>query len=171
MQTYISFLRGVNMTGHNSIKMKDLSELYISLGLNDSETYIQSGNVISRCNADILVASLSDKIEAAILERFNYTIPVMIRTVPEVKDLFSSNPFLTEDDFQPSKMAVIFLHKKPSDAQIQKVVDIDYPPTNLKSLAGKFLFIVLMVLGRQSFILTFSKRKLVSPVLQETGRQ
>jgi len=140
MQTYISFLRGVNMTGHNSIKMKDLSELYISLGLNDSETYIQSGNVISRCNADIPVASLSDKIEAAILERFNYTIPVMIRTVPEVKDLFSSNPFLTEDDFQPSKMAVIFLHKKPSDAQIQKVVDIDYPPDKFK-IIGREIFI------------------------------
>ncbi|MBK7709591.1 MAG: DUF1697 domain-containing protein [Bacteroidales bacterium] len=32
MQTYISYLRGVNMTGHNSIKMTDLAALYRDLG-------------------------------------------------------------------------------------------------------------------------------------------
>ena len=43
MQTYISFLRGVNMTGHNTIKMTDLAELYRKLGFKDAETYIHSG--------------------------------------------------------------------------------------------------------------------------------
>ena len=46
MQTCISFLRGVNITGHNSIKMAELSALYINIGFADAETYIQSGNVI-----------------------------------------------------------------------------------------------------------------------------
>ena len=42
----IAFLRGVNMTGHNLIKMTDLAALFRKLGFKDAETYIQSGNVI-----------------------------------------------------------------------------------------------------------------------------
>src|SRR5450759_4758284 len=160
MQTYISFLRGVNMTGHNSIKMKDLSELYISLGLNDSETYIQNGNVISRCNAEMPVSSLSEKIEAAILERFNYTIPVMIRTVQDMKDLFISNPFLPEENFEPSKMAVIFLHEAPSDDQIQKVADINYPPDKFKIIGREIYIYCPNGFGRTKLYTNFFEKKI-----------
>ncbi len=160
MQTYVSFLRGVNMTGHNSIKMTDLSALYFSMGLNDSETYIQSGNVISRCNAELTRPSLSEKIETAILERFNYTIPVMIRTVKELSDLFSSNPFLKEPNFDSSKMAVIFLHEEPSDAQIQKVADINYPPDKFK-IIGKEIFIYCPNgFGRTKLYTNFFEKKM-----------
>ena len=77
MATYISFLRGVNMTGHNSLKMVDLSVLYKNLDFNDVETYIQSGNVIFSSVTDMLVTGISFKIEKAILERFNFNVPVM----------------------------------------------------------------------------------------------
>lgn len=128
------------MTGHNSIKMTDLAKLFINLGLNDAETYIQSGNVIfSRVDA-IPPTALSVKIEQAILEKFNYIIPVMIRTNQELRDLFSYNPFLGETNFDPSKMAVLFLHDKPSEAQIKKVADIDYPPDKFK-IIGRDIFI------------------------------
>jgi len=33
METYVSFLRGVNMTGHNSIKMADLKAMFVKIGL------------------------------------------------------------------------------------------------------------------------------------------
>jgi uncharacterized protein (DUF1697 family) len=140
MQNYISFLRGVNMTGHNSIKMTDLSALFIKLGLKDAETFIQSGNVIFSDHGGIPPLTLSKTLEQAILERFNYIIPVMIRTNSELNDLFSANPFLKETDFDPSKMAVLFLHDEPSDDQIQKVANVDFPP-------DKF-----MIVGREIFI-------------------
>ena len=75
MQTYISFLRGVNMTGHNSIKMTDLSALYKNLGFSDPETYIQSGNVIFSSVNELAVPDIAFKIEKAILERFEYYVP------------------------------------------------------------------------------------------------
>jgi uncharacterized protein (DUF1697 family) len=84
----------------------------------------------------------------------------MIRTVPEVKDLFSSNPFLTEEDFQPSKMAVIFLHEAPSDTQIQKVADIDYPPDKFK-ISGKEIFIYCPNgFGRTKLYTNFFEKKI-----------
>jgi uncharacterized protein (DUF1697 family) len=140
MQTYISFLRGINMTGHNSIKMTDLSVLYKNLGFNDAETYIQSGNIIFSSVPDLPVPDISLKIERAIFERFNYNVPVLIRTVEEMRKLLSANPFLTEENFEPSKMAVIFLYEKSLEAQIQKVINIDYPPDKFK-IIGSEIFI------------------------------
>ena len=45
-----------------------------------------------------------------------------------MKKIISANPFLEEPGFDPSKMAVLFLELKPSDAQVLKVAGIDYPP-------------------------------------------
>jgi uncharacterized protein (DUF1697 family) len=151
MITYVSFLRGVNMTGHNSIKMTELAELYVKIGFSDPETYIQSGNVIFTDNSEIDPSSHSLKIEEAVLERFKYIVPVMVRTVKDLQDLFSANLFLNEPDFNPAKMAVIFLHEVPTEVQIRKVEDIDYPP-------DKF-----MIVGREIFIYCpngFGKTKL-----------
>ena len=127
------------MTGHNSIKMTDLAALYRNLGFISTETYIQSGNVIFKSDTDSPVSDLAFTIEQAILDRFIYNIPVMIRTVPEMREIISSNPFLSEEKFDPSKIAVIFLHEKVSIAQIQKVSDVDYPPDKFK-IIGKEIF-------------------------------
>jgi uncharacterized protein (DUF1697 family) len=160
MQTYISFLRGVNMTGHNSIKMTDLAALFVKLGLMDAETYIQSGNVIFSDTGGISTNALSITIEKAILESFSYDIPVMIRTNKELHDLFSSNPFLEESNFDPAKMAVIFLHDTPSDSQIQKVANIDYPPDKFR-IIGKDIFIYCPNgFGRTKIYTNFFERKM-----------
>jgi uncharacterized protein (DUF1697 family) len=160
MATYISFLRGVNMTGHNTIKMTDLAELFIKIGMKDAETYIQSGNVIFSETGSIPLPALSGNIEQAILKRFNYTIPVMIRTNQELNELFSSNPFLAEPDFDSSKMAVIFLHNIPSDIQILKVLDINYPPDKFRIL-GKEIFIYCPNgFGRTKLYTNFFEKKM-----------
>src|SRR5512133_1952459 len=106
------------MTGHNSIKMTELAELYVKIGFSDAETYIQSGNVIFTDNSETDPSSHSIKIENAILERFKYIVPAMVRTVQDLSEIFSVNPFLGERNFDPSKMAVIFLHEEVTEAQI-----------------------------------------------------
>ena len=128
------------MTGHNSIKMTDLSALYKELGFSDAETYIQSGNVIFSSPSDLPVSNISVKIERAIFERFNHNIPVMIRTTDEIRKLISTSPFIADENFDSSKMAVIFLYKEPLIAQIQKVINISYPPDKFK-IIGKEIFI------------------------------
>jgi len=160
MQTYISFLRGVNMTGHNSIKMTDLSALYKNLGFSDPETYIQSGNVIFSSVNELAVPDIAFKIEKAILERFEYYVPVMIRTVEEMGKLLSVNPFLDEENFEPSKMAVILLYENPSEAQIQKVINIEYPPDKFK-ISGSEIFIYCPNgFGRTKLYTNFFEKKM-----------
>ncbi|MCX6321174.1 MAG: DUF1697 domain-containing protein [Bacteroidia bacterium] len=160
MQTYISFLRGVNMTGHNSIRMTDLSALYKNLGFNDAETYIQSGNVIFSSMDDVPVPEIASTIERSILKRFNYNVPVLIRTVEEMRKLISANPFIEERNFEPSKMAVMLLYEKTTKAQIQKVIDIDYPPDKFK-IIGKEIFIYCPNgFGRTKLYTNFFEKKM-----------
>ena len=140
MQTYISFLRGINMTGHNSMKMSDLLQLYIELGFQDVETFIQSGNVIFRSTLENPEHSTADKIEKSITQRFGYDVRVMIRNIEELRVVYSSNPFTSEGKFDPARTAAIFLHDVPSEAQIQKVIKADYPPDKFK-IIGKEIFI------------------------------
>ena len=46
MATYVAMLRGINVGGHNRIKMPVLEALFVGLGHTDVVTYIQSGNVV-----------------------------------------------------------------------------------------------------------------------------
>src|SRR5229473_1414114 len=46
MPVLISMLRGINVGGHNKIKMDALRALYISLKFENPQTYVQSGNVV-----------------------------------------------------------------------------------------------------------------------------
>jgi uncharacterized protein (DUF1697 family) len=148
------------MTGHNLIKMTELAVLYSSMGFHDARTFIQSGNVIFSDPGNRTVSDLSAALEKAILERFSFIVPVMIRTNSELRELFSSNPFLEEKNFEPSKMAVIFLLDAPSKIQIQKVADINYPPDRFK-IIGKEIFIYCPNgFGRTKLYTNFFEKKM-----------
>jgi uncharacterized protein (DUF1697 family) len=160
MRTYISFLRAVNMTGHNSLKMTDLTDLFKNLGFKDVESFIQSGNVIFNSSEDLPISDASVKIEKAIFEKFSFTIPVMLRTVPEIKNIFTYNPFLKLDKFDSSKMAVIFLYEEPSEAQIQKVKDIEYPPDQFQIIQREIFIYCPNGFGRTKLYTNFFEKKM-----------
>jgi uncharacterized protein (DUF1697 family) len=160
MDTYVTFLRGVNMSGHNSIKMADLTMLYVSLGFTDAKTFIQSGNVIFSKTGERSASSLSALIEKEIFEKFSYITPVMLRTNRELGDLFHVNPFLSEAKFDPAKMAVIFLKEEPSSVQLQKVRDIDYPPDKFKIIGREIFIYCPNGFGRTKLYTNFFEKKL-----------
>ncbi len=58
MKRYIAFLRAINVGGTTIIKMSDLKRMFESFGLENVETYIQTGNVIFE----------SDESKASVLE-------------------------------------------------------------------------------------------------------
>jgi uncharacterized protein (DUF1697 family) len=128
------------MTGHNKIKMTDLSALYKKLGFKNAETFIQSGNVVFSSPENLSDKDLTVKIEEAIRKKFKYNIPVTIRAPEELRKIINLNPFSDEENFNPEKLAVIFLCEKPSEEQIEKVININYPPDKF-IITGKEIFI------------------------------
>ena len=148
------------MTGHNSIKMADLAALYRELGLISPETYIQSGNVIFSTKKPVIATDTAHAIERAINDRYGYDVPVMIRTLPGMKMILSSNPFLGEVNFDHARMAVIFLHDKVTEAQVQKVADIDYPPDRFEIIGDEIYTFCPNGFGRTKIYTNFFENRM-----------
>ena len=148
------------MTGHNSMKMNDLLQLYIELGFEDAETFIQSGNVIFRSASENPEHSTADKIEKSITQRFGYDVRVMMRNIEELRIVYSSNPFIGEERFDPARTAAIFLHDVPSEAQIQKVIKADYPPDKFKIIGREIFIFCPNGFGRSKIYTNFFENKM-----------
>ena len=71
MIVYVALLRGINVGGKNIIKMTDLKTCVESLGLENVETYIQSGNVLFRTGEADQV-HLESRLEEALSAAFHY---------------------------------------------------------------------------------------------------
>ena len=44
--TYISLLRGINISGQKRIKMAELRDVYVNIGFDNVQSYIASGNLV-----------------------------------------------------------------------------------------------------------------------------
>src|SRR5690242_12170421 len=91
MTVIISMLRGVNVGGHNKIKMDALRALYESLKLRDAQTYVQSGNVIFKPD-ERDIALLTKRIEDGIERKFGFRPAVILRTAAEMRGVVERNP-------------------------------------------------------------------------------
>jgi uncharacterized protein (DUF1697 family) len=139
MTVVISMLRGVNVGGHNKIKMEALRALYESLGLLDAETHIQSGNVIfrTRMRDHILLAKT---IENGIEQSFGFRPSVIVRTSSELRDAIARNPFATRPGIDPSRLLVTFLASQPSAEAREKVLGMKVEPEELR-IDGREVYI------------------------------
>src|SRR5262249_38136649 len=91
MPRYIAFLRAINVGGH-IVKMEQLRKHFASLGFEDVETFIASGNVIfkSRSTAP---ATLERRIEACLEEKLGYEVKTFLRTDDEVAAIAAYRAF------------------------------------------------------------------------------
>lgn len=114
-------LRGINVGGHNQIKMDALRALYESVGLKDAQTYVQSGNVVCSTEERNL-ASLGKRIEDAIEQKFGFRPALVLRTSCELKEVTAKNPFAKRRGIEPGKLAVVFFQELPTKEACDKVL-------------------------------------------------
>jgi uncharacterized protein (DUF1697 family) len=139
MPVVISLLRGVNVGGHNQIKMETLRALYVSLDLRDAQTYVQSGNVVFRTDERDL-ARLAKRIEDGIERKFGFRPDVILRTTKELRDVIAKNPFTARRDVEPNKLLVTFLAGEPGREAREKVLKMNTSPDELHVI-GRELYI------------------------------
>jgi uncharacterized protein (DUF1697 family) len=105
----VGLLRGVNVGGHNRLKMADLRAVVESLGHADVATYLQSGNVVFTMR-DPVTSAMDNAIGAAISSRltemFGLRVNVLTRTGAEMASIVDANPYRRDD---PTKVVVTFL--------------------------------------------------------------
>lgn len=130
MAVIISLLRGVNIGGHHKMKMDALRDFYESLGLQDAQTYVQSGNVVFRTKEHDF-SRLAKRIEDAIEESLGFRPAVILRTSVELKGVISRNPIATRRGIDPKKLAVMFLKETPTAECLQNALKIKTAPEEL----------------------------------------
>jgi uncharacterized protein (DUF1697 family) len=106
MAVYIALLRGINVTGHNIIRMEDLRASFEALGFRRVKTYVQSGNVIFEAGTD---ANLPGKIEKKILADYGFNVSVLVKTPRELEQVIRNNPFPGSKGIDDSRLYVTFL--------------------------------------------------------------
>ncbi|HCC08192.1 MAG TPA: DUF1697 domain-containing protein [Clostridiales bacterium] len=113
MVEYIAFLKGINVSGQKMIKVRDLNDLFIKLGLKKVKTYIQSGNV--RFESDESnKAELVNLMEKEIHNAFGYNPTVILKTIKEIEDLVDESPFKNIGSESKAKMYITFLASVPT---------------------------------------------------------
>ncbi|MFK7770565.1 MAG: DUF1697 domain-containing protein [Saprospiraceae bacterium] len=142
MTKYISILRGINVGGKRKILMADLRELYQSLGFENVITYIQSGNVIFESKKKNTNSTFTKKIKEAVFEKYGFDVPVIIRSVEEIKSIVENHPFEKKEGAQVENLCLTFLSEIPSDENLEKINTYDYAPDLFQIIEDNvFLFI------------------------------
>src|SRR5215207_596940 len=94
MPAYVSLLRAVNVGGRRSVPMAPLRALYESLGFENVQSYVQSGNVVFESNQRA-AAPLRARIEKAITGEFGIHVDVALRSAAELRKVVAANPYVT----------------------------------------------------------------------------
>jgi uncharacterized protein (DUF1697 family) len=132
MTTYISILRGINVSGQRPIKMEALRKSYENLGFHNVTTYVQSGNVVfSVKNAK--PGELAKKISREIEKDWGFDVPVIVLSVDQLKQIIADNPLAKDNKKDKAFMLVTFLSAKPGEFDSRFIEE--------KKLNGEEIFI------------------------------
>jgi uncharacterized protein (DUF1697 family) len=122
MSRYIAFLRAINVGGHN-IKMDALRQLFESLDLTNTETFIASGNIIFESK----ISSAKDierKIEKRLLEELGYEVSTFIRTDTELSEIAKYKPFPQAKLDAALALNIGFLADPLDEPTVQKLMSL-----------------------------------------------
>jgi uncharacterized protein (DUF1697 family) len=125
MSTFISLLRGINVSGQRMIKMDALKKLCTDLKFEDIQTYIQSGNIIynyEESDKD----KISDLLKTAIEKTFSFDVPVITLVSSELENIIKSNPFLQDKTKDTTFFYITFLAKNPAKENIELLQYTDF---------------------------------------------
>ena len=135
---HVVLLRGINVGGHNKLRMAEFAALLEELGFTGVRTYIQSGNVVLGAGAK-QARNLSSTISAALDERFDLQIPIVTRKASAFRAVLKGNPFLAEGA-DVGSLHASFLASKPKAAAIAEL-DPNLSPGDEYRIVGDTIYI------------------------------
>jgi uncharacterized protein (DUF1697 family) len=104
MQTWIAFLRGINVGGNTMISMKDMVAICTQTGFENVRTWLNSGNVIFQ--SSLTEAELQRVLETELSKKTGKVIGVVIRSPGDLERVVTGNPF---PEAVPSQVGVLLV--------------------------------------------------------------
>ena len=117
---YVCFLRAVNVSGHNMIKMDALKKALESIGFTNVLTYVQSGNVFIETE-EINPNKVGFLMTQEIFKTFGHDVPVMVLSKEDLQACFDRNIFLKDKNVDSKKLYVSFLSAEMPDNKITQI--------------------------------------------------
>lgn len=125
MTIYFALLRGINVSGHNMIKMTELKRMFEEMGFTRVQTYINSGNVMFE--SEEAAGLLEARIETEISKVFGLSISVMVRSDMEWKAIMAKCPFSPDSLADKQSIHLTLLKKAPTEEELDRLPDIEHP--------------------------------------------
>jgi uncharacterized protein (DUF1697 family) len=117
MTVFVALLRAVNVGGTGLLSMADLKALCEAIGFKDVRTYIQSGNVVFRVEAD--EATVMARLEEALAAKMGKSPGVILRSREALERAAESSPF---PHAKPNYLLVTFLQEQAPKDSLEKLV-------------------------------------------------
>ncbi len=122
MPTYISILRGINVSGQKLIKMDVLKKMYEKLTFENIRIYVKSGNVIFSSN-EKEPKKLEKIISTKIKTELGFDVPVIVLTVKALENIIQKNPFAKDALKDVSFLHVTFLADRPEHFNKEIIIE------------------------------------------------
>lgn len=138
MKTHLALLRGINVSGHNMMKMEALKTMLENIGFQNIRTYLQSGNVFVDSEEEALKVGFIIKQE--IFKVFGHEVPVIVITKEDLELCFKNSPYLKEKDLDTKKLYVAFVSTVLKKENINDLKISQFKPDEA-SIDGNRIFI------------------------------
>ncbi|MEM9361679.1 MAG: DUF1697 domain-containing protein [Bacteroidota bacterium] len=123
MQDFIALLRGINVGGHKKIKMAELRSVLLKGGLQEVQTYIQSGNIVFKSAEE--PSRLEGKIHRLIQDNFGFLVPVLVIEKVELQNILQHNPF--DDTSEENQLFFSLLKSEPEEVVVKEFRKLYFP--------------------------------------------
>lgn len=159
MTTHLALLRGINVSGHNMIKMEALKTTLEAIGFQNVQTYIQSGNVFVDSDEEN-ASKVGFVIKQEIFKVFGHEVPIVVVNKDDLAVCFKNNPYLKEKDIDTKKLYVAFVSTTLKSDSINDLKISQFKPDEA-SIDGNKIYIKYAVgAGKTRFDQKYIEKKL-----------
>jgi uncharacterized protein (DUF1697 family) len=120
MTRFIAFLRAINVGGR-TVKMDRLRGLFESLGFQNVETFIASGNVVFESSARN-ARNLETRIQDQLRRSLGYEVATFVRSVAELREIADHHAFKASERAKGDSLYVAFLPSAPGEESQEKLM-------------------------------------------------
>jgi uncharacterized protein (DUF1697 family) len=138
LPTHVALLRGINLGGKNAVPMAELRRWVEEAGGKAVRTYVQSGNVLFDATL-AAAARIAAAITTHIKEQLGFTVPVVLLTADELRQIAGGNPYLAEG--KPENELHLMLLSSASTPERVAKLDPDRSPPDRFTVAGRAIYI------------------------------
>jgi uncharacterized protein (DUF1697 family) len=162
---FVALLRGVNVGGKAKLPMAELRRLAESCGLEDVQTYIQSGNLVFRTRRRS-ASAISTALREAIRTDIGIDPAVILRTAAELRSAVEANPFLARGA-EAAQLHAVFLDEAGPSSALDGLDRDKYLPEEFEVRGREVYLLLPNGMGRSQLAADLGRR---GPVRDGTAR-